>query len=139
KAAERFKDALKHWDHPAIHYNLALAQMNIDQPIEARSNLEAAMRFGAAPLQTKEKFDNAKAYLLLVDKTLADVEVSCEKSGAKVSIDGQQVFIAPGKYATKVKVGKHTIVGELEGHPTRINAPFIGPGDHFRIDLQLYT
>src|SRR2546423_895823 len=33
KAGDKYKEALKHWDHPAIHYNLALAQMNLDQPI----------------------------------------------------------------------------------------------------------
>jgi hypothetical protein len=139
KAADNYKEALKHWDHPAIHYNLALAQANLDQPVEAYENIQASMKFGEAPLQSKDKFDHAKEYLVLLEKQLADVEVSCLKTGAKVMIDGQQVFVAPGKYATKVKVGKHTFVGELEGHPTEVDAPFVGPGEHFRIELKLYT
>src|ERR1700733_7519084 len=50
------RDALKHWDHPAIHYNLALAQMELAQPIEAYDNLTTAIKYGDAPLQSKDKF-----------------------------------------------------------------------------------
>src|SRR5690349_4866887 len=35
KAAETYRSALTHWKHPAIYYNLALALMNLDNPIEA--------------------------------------------------------------------------------------------------------
>jgi len=139
KAAERYREALKHWDHPAIHYNLALAQMNLDQPIEAFDNLTAAVKFGEAPLQSKDKYDHAKDYLLLLEKELADVEVSCDKPGAKVSLDGKEVFVGPGKHGERVKVGKHTFVAEKQGYNARVNAPYIGPGEHFRIELKLYT
>ena len=37
------------------------------------------------------------------------------------------------------RVGKHTFVAEKHGYTTRINAPFIGPGENFRIELKLYT
>jgi hypothetical protein len=139
KAADSYRAALKHWDHPAIHYNLALALMNLDQPIGAYDNMLASVHFGEAPLQSKDKYDHAKDYLLLLQKQLADVTVVCNKTGAKVSIDGQQVFTAPGTYTGKVRVGKHTFVAELEGHPTRIDAPFVSPGENFRIELKLYT
>jgi hypothetical protein len=139
KAAENYKEALKHWDHPAVHYNLALAQMNLDQPVAAFDNLSAAIKFGEAPLQSKDKFDNAKGYMLLLDKQIAEVEVTCNKAGAKVSVDGQPVFTAPGTYKGRVRAGKHTFVAELEGHPTRIDAPYISPGAPWRIELKLYT
>jgi hypothetical protein len=139
KASESYRSALKHWDHPAIHYNLALAQMNLDQPIAAYDNMIAAIHYGEAPLQSRDKYDHAKDYLLLLQKQIADVTVVCKKTGAKVTIDGQLVFTAPGTYTGKVRVGKHTFVAELEGHPTRIDAPFISPGENFRIELQLYT
>jgi hypothetical protein len=38
-----------------------------------------------------------------------------------------------------VRVGKHTFVAEKAGYTTRINAPYVGPGEHFRIELKLYT
>ncbi|MDB4956160.1 MAG: hypothetical protein JWO36_3729 [Myxococcales bacterium] len=139
KAAEKYRDALKHWDHPAIHYNLALAEMNLDQPIQASEDFDASVRFGEAPLQSKDKFDNAKGYLLLLKNQIAEVEVTCNKTGAKVMVDSQLVFTAPGTYKGKVRAGKHTFVAELEGHPTRIDAPYISPGPPFRIELKLYT
>ena len=139
KAAEAYQQALTHWDHPAIHYNLALALMNLDQPIEASANFQVAVKFGEAPLQSKDKFDHAKDYILLLDKQIGEVEVTCQKVGTKVSVDGKEVFTAPGTYKGKVRAGKHTIVGTLEGHPTRVDAPYISPGAPFRIELKLYT
>ena len=37
KAADKYREALKSWDHPAIHYNLALALVNLDQPTSPRA------------------------------------------------------------------------------------------------------
>src|SRR5258706_5080503 len=34
QAAEKYREALRHWNHPGIHYNLALALLNLDQPVE---------------------------------------------------------------------------------------------------------
>lgn len=139
KASDAYKQALTHWDHPAIHYNLALAEMNLDQPIESQENFQLAVKFGDAPLQSKDKFDHAKDYILLLDKQIGEVEVTCQKAGTKVSVDGKEVFTAPGTWKGKVRAGKHTIVGTLEGHPTRVDAPYISPGAPFRIELKLYT
>jgi tetratricopeptide (TPR) repeat protein len=139
KAAEKYKDALTHWNHPAIHYNLALALMNLDQPIDAFENFQLAIKFGEAPLQSKDKFDNAKNYLVILSHAIGEVEVVCNKAGAKVAIDGKEVFTAPGVYRGKVKVGKHQIVATLEGHPTRVEATDIQPGPPFKIELHLYT
>ena len=139
KAADSYREALKHWDHPAIHYNLALAQMNLDQTIDAYDNMQAAVKFGEAPLQSKDKFDNAKQYVVLLEKQVATVSVACDKPGAKVSLDGKEVFVAPGKFETRVLTGKHQFVAEKQGYTTRINAPYIGPGEKFRIELKLFT
>src|SRR5262249_26329304 len=133
------REALKHWDHPAIHYNLALAEMNLDKTVEAYTDLQASVKFGDAPLQSKDKLDNAKGYMLALEKAIADVEGTCDKPGAKVTVDGQLAFVAPGAYKAKVRAGKHTFVAEKEGYTTHINAPYISPGAPFRIDLKLFT
>ncbi len=139
KAAELYREALKHWQHPAIHYNLALALLNLDQPIEVYDSLQKSIAFGAGPLE-KDKFEHAKEYMLLVEKQIAVVEVSCDKVGAHVSVDGNEVFVGPGKYGpAKVRAGKHTFVAVKEGYTTRINAPYISSGAPFRIELKLYT
>ena len=139
KAAEKYREALSHWNHPAIHYNMALALINLNQPIEVFDELTKAMACGPPALGDQEKFDRAKGYMTLVEGQLADVEVSCDKIGAKVSVDGKDVFVAPGKYTAKVRVGKHTFYADKEGYNARITAPYIGPGEHFRIELKVYT
>jgi hypothetical protein len=139
RAADQYRAALKHWDHPAIHYNLALALVNLDQPVDASEHLTLSVKFGEAPLQSKEKLDHARELQVLLDKEIADVEVSCDKKGAKVTVDGKEAFLAPGHFKTRVRVGRHTFVAEKQGYQTRINAPYIGPGEHFRIELKLFT
>jgi tetratricopeptide (TPR) repeat protein len=134
----RYREALHCWDHPAIHYNLALAQINLDQPIEVFEQLNEAIKYGSDPIG-QDKFDHAKEYLKLVAGQLADIEVSCSKPGAKIAVDGKEVFVAPGSYKAKVRVGKHTFFGDKEGYNARVIAPFIGPGETFRIELKLYT
>lgn len=138
KAAEKYREALKHWDHPAISYNLALALMNLDQPIEVYESLQKSVRFGVGPLE-KDKFEHANEYMVLVSQQLADIQVSCDKPGAKVSVDGKVVFQAPGTYKSRVRIGKHTFFAEKQGYTAHIGAPFIGPGEKFRIELKLYT
>jgi hypothetical protein len=138
QSVARYREALRCWDHPAIHYNLALALINLDQPIEVYEQLNEAIKYGSDPLD-EGKFEHAKEYLKLVAGLLADVEVSCDKRGAKVAVDGKEVFVAPGSFKAKVRVGKHTFYGEKEGYNARVTAPFIGPGETFRIELKLYT
>src|SRR3954447_1752127 len=45
-ALVKYRDALKLWDPPAIRYNAAVALINLDQPLAADVELDAAMRFG---------------------------------------------------------------------------------------------
>ena len=138
RASETYRKALESWPHPAIHYNLALAQMNLDQPIEAYENFQKATVYGDAPLE-KDKLEHAREYMLLLGKQIATIQVSCDKFGAKVSVDGKEVFIAPGSFKARVRIGRHTFVADKKGYQTRITAPFIGPGETFRIELKLYT
>ena len=130
KAAERFKDALKHWDHPAIHYNLALALFKMDQPIEVARHLAKSIAYGPTPLDP-DKFEHAKELLEAVSKQIADVEITCDKAGAEIIVDNQKVLDAPGTYKDKIKEGKHTFVCRKPGSITHIKTPKILGGEHF--------
>lgn len=136
--AEKYKEALTHWDHPAIHYNLVLALLNLDQPIEVYQHLQKAMQYGAAPLGD-DKFQQAKAYMTLVEKQLARVDIRCELDGAKVVMDGRPLFTAPGHYQELVRAGPHTIVATREGYLTRETSPSLAPGKTTSLDLVLYS
>ena len=142
-AAKLYREALAHWDHPAINYNMALALLNLDQPIEVYDRLTAAIKFGTGPLE-KDKYEHAKEYILLVKQQIAEVEVTCGKPGAKVSVDGKEVFtVGPkgenGFFKGRVRIGKHTFIAEKPGYNAEAEVPFIGPGEVFRIELKLYT
>ncbi len=138
KAAEQYRQALASWDHPAIHYNLALALLNLDQPIEVREHLEAAMRYGAAPLDA-EKLENARAYKTLVEKQLAWVEITCETPGASVVLDGRPLFVGPGRSSGWVRAGPHTLVATGEGYLTQDQSRTLSPGERVTLDLKLFT
>lgn len=143
KAVDTYHEALKYWDHPAIHFNMALALTKLDRPLEVEVSLQKAIAFGPAPLETQDKFEHAKEYLLLNAKQLAWIDVSCDKLGAKVSIDGRDAFVVepgkPNRHEQRVVVGRHTIVAEKTGYNAQVDAPYIEPGQHFRIELKLYT
>lgn len=138
KAAEKYREALALWDHPAIHYNLALALLNLDQPLEVHEHLMAAMKYGVAPLDS-EKMEHARTYKGLVEKQLARVEITCDEPGATVSLDGQVVFTAPGRYEGLVRPGAHTFVASKEGSaPTNLSRT-LPAAEKTTVALKLYT
>ncbi len=137
-AADKYKEALKHWDHPAIHYNLALALFKMDQPIEVVRHLQKAIQYGPAPLDA-DKFAHAQELLSVESKLLADVEVTCNKPGAEIIVDNKKVLDAPGTYKDKINAGQHTFVCRKPGSITHIKTPKILGGENFRVELKLHS
>ncbi len=138
RAAAKYREALKHWDHPAIHYNLSLALLNLDQPIEVHEHLVAALRYGPVPLDP-EKFEHARGYKNLLEKQLAWVEIICDVPGASVVMDGKPLFTGPGRFEGLVRAGPHTIAATREGYlPTNLNSA-LAPGEKSTLDLKMFT
>lgn len=137
-AAARYRDALQHWDHPAIHYNLVLALLNLDQPVETYEHIEAAMRFGPAALDA-EKFEQARAYKAIFEKQISRVDISCEVKGAVVKMDGRDLFVGPGRYKGMVRAGPHTVLASAEGYITNEISRALPAGEVTTIELRLYT
>jgi tetratricopeptide (TPR) repeat protein len=137
KAAEKYRAALTHWDNPAIHFNLALALINLDQPVEVYKHLEKALQYGAAPLGP-EKAEHARSYRSLIEKQLARVVIVCQVSGAAVTLDGNPLFTGPGRYEDVVRAGPHTVVARrADSFPTE-QTRTLPPGEVTTIDLKLY-
>jgi tetratricopeptide (TPR) repeat protein len=137
-AIGKYRQALALWDHPAIHYNLALALLNLDQPLEVHEHLVAATKYGAAPLDT-EKLEHARAYKGLIEKQLARVEIVCEEPGASVVMDGRPLFQAPGRFEGLVRAGPHTITASKEGHLTNSQSRALPAGEKTSVELKLFT
>lgn len=137
KAASTYKEALQVWDHPAIHYNLALALVNLDQPLEVHEHLTAALKFGPAPLDD-DKFQQAQRYLALIERQLTKITVSCSFSGAQVKLDGRPLFVAPGTWEGQVRAGPHTLTASQEGLLSDERSVVLAGGDSKRFDLKVY-
>jgi hypothetical protein len=137
-AAKVYRQALTEWDHPGIHYNLALALLNMDQPVEVYQHLESAIKFGAEPLDP-EKLEHAKSYLRLIEKQVASVDIRCDVEGAEVTLDGQSLFRAPGRYQNLVRAGTHTITASKRGFTTTSRTEILGYEKRTTLNLKLYT
>jgi hypothetical protein len=138
KAAEKYREALKHWDHPAIHYNLALALVNLDQPIQLYQALEKAMQYGPAPID-EDKFERAKNLKTLTEKQLAHVEYSVDVQGAVLVFDGKEVFTGPGTWKELVPAGEHAVLARADGYvTTQFQAKILG-GELAKQDIEMFT
>ena len=138
EAVNQYRRALQHWNHPAIHYNLALALMNLDRPVEVHKHLVSAMQHGPEPLDTG-RYEHALGYKALIEKQLAWLEVSCDVPGATVTMNGQPLFSAPGQFRGLVRPGMHSLVALKEGFLSTEKGQPVMPGETVRLNLKLYT
>src|SRR5687768_13839950 len=99
-AAEKYRAALQLWPHnPAINYNLAMALLNLDSPLELYKALGKAVKYGVEGMGgSQTKFDKAQSELEKAEKRLARVKLTCTQPGVVVQLDGNQVIACPGTY-----------------------------------------
>ncbi|MBL8958189.1 MAG: hypothetical protein JNK82_45875 [Myxococcaceae bacterium] len=138
RAVAKYREALGHWDHPAIHYNLALALLNLDQPVETHEAFDRALKYGAAPLDA-DKFEQANRYKALLEKQLAGVDIRCNMEGATVKLDGKVLYVAPGRYTGLTTAGPHSIVATKEGYITNELSLPLPAGETKVFELNLMT
>jgi hypothetical protein len=136
EAAARYREAIAIWDHPAFHFNLAMAQRALDQPIEAHRSLGLATRHGPAALG-QSKFEHAERMRALLEEQLGHVEVICEEAGAEVTLDGEPLFTGPGARTVLVRPGPHQLVARKAGRIPATEPIAPAPGEHVRVELSL--
>lgn len=137
-AAEAYDAALLYWNHPNIHFNLALALINLDRPLEVREHLVAAMRYGPWPLKP-QRFEHAKKYMALLEQHLAHVAVRCDVAGAAVTMDGEELLAPPGVTERWTKPGYHVIAATKAGFVANQVERMFEPGSKTTLDLRLGT
>lgn len=137
-AAQKYAEALSDWDHPGIHYNLALALINLDRPLEVREHLKRATAFGTGPLD-QSRFDHAQSYLKLIEQQLTPLTVQCDVPDAVVLFDDRQLFRGPGRFEGFVLPGEHIIRANKPGFETTVYQRTLLPGKPTRLHLGLYT
>ncbi len=128
QGAEKYRAALALWDHPAFHFNLSVAQMNLDQIIAAHEGFGKARAHGPRPIG-QDKYEQAQYYLNVLGNQLAEVDVVCNEPGAAVAMDGRPLFRGPGTERVRVRPGRHRIEANKPGMEADIREIVLSPGD----------
>jgi hypothetical protein len=136
RAVEKYAEALDKWKHPAFYFNLAIAQINLGQWLEARESLELAMKYGPAPLRT-DRFEEARKQLVEVQRHLARIRVSCPTQGAEVTLDAATLFTGPGQREVWVTARAHEVTAKKADYTTQARRVAVAPGAQETVELTL--
>src|SRR6185312_11627208 len=93
-AVESYRQALTHWDHPAIHYDMALALQTLNRPLELREHLTAALRYDGRLLD-EGKRNRVQQLKTVVEQQLAKLEIICDVPDAKVVMGEETLCSTP--------------------------------------------
>ena len=131
EAVAKYEEALQLWPHPAFHYNLAVAQVNLAQPLIAYRHFVEACSQGPELLGA-EKYEEGRNYIKLLESQLTELTIACEAPGAVVSLDGERLFVGPGEHTRMVSPGVRQLVVELPGGIPYTRQLALAPGKAFR-------
>jgi len=120
-AAKKYRAALRIWNHPRIHGNLATALINLDEPLEAHRHLRESLRYGKLPF-VPHVYQQLLTNRRLLLAQLARVEVRCAAATATVTMNGRNMYRCPGSDSHLVKKGKHQLVARKKGFLTFAHA-----------------
>lgn len=136
RAAEKYLAALSRWKHPAFYFNLALAQLNLGQEVEAHENLKQAIRQGEEPLGA-DQFHEAQRQLAELEHLLGRIRVRCPTAGAEVTLDGAPVFTGPGSHEAWIKPKAHEVSARRPNYLSKASRVTVRSGELTSVDLQL--
>lgn len=138
EAADRYRAALAHWQHPAIHLNLAKALILLQRPVEAVNSLRVAVQHPEAH-DSPEQYDWARESLERLEAQLVEITVTCADEGAEVTVDGVRLFEAPGRGSAHFLPGQHVVVAEKRGYvavPVRL---VLAPGERASVRVSMMS
>ncbi|HEX4421980.1 MAG TPA: hypothetical protein VH165_28905, partial [Kofleriaceae bacterium] len=138
RAAEQYTGALTHWKHPSIYFNLALVQLSLGEDVEARASFELALKYGEGPLGT-EWFQTAQKKLAQLAQTLGKIRITCQTTGAEVSLDGVLLFTGPGSYEGWAKATAHEVTARKPEYLSQARRLTVASGETKSLDLNLVT
>lgn len=138
RAAEKYLAALRMWKHPAFYFNLALAQLNLGQEVEAHDSLERALNYGGEPLGAGQ-YEEAQKQLQEVERQLGRIRVTCSTTGAEVTLDGATLFTGPGSYEGWVTAKDHELTAKKLNYLPQARRVTVSPAKLQTVDLRLVT
>jgi hypothetical protein len=115
-ALEQYRLAIRVWDHPAIRANMVVCLINLGRPLEAYESALLALVYGPAPLDKPEVYAETLNYRKLLEGQIATLQLSCTGSGARVTLDGQDLLACPGRSTRRLLAGRHQLVARGRGY-----------------------
>ena len=137
QAAEKYQEALALWPHPAFHFNLALAQLNLVQPVEAYESFGQALAHAPDGI-AEDKQRLAQDYRQRLEQQLGRIEVTCQQPGAAVTMDGRPLFTAPGRWEGVMLPGEHQILASADGFIPAAERVVVSAGERSAVALVLH-
>ncbi len=139
EALAKYREALAHWDHPRIHYHVALALVQLgDDPVAAYDSVEQALRYDGKALKP-DQLERARDYKLLLRRQLVQIEVSSEQADVEVKFDGKVLVLGPGTAKRLVTPGTYQITASKRGYLTVNRSILLLPGQDKQVALALFT
>lgn len=126
-AEARYREALAHWEHPSIHYHLAIVLISLDRPIDAYGSVLASLRHDGAALHDHERMQ-ALQYKVMLQQRLATLHVENVEPGSVLMLDGERLLVGAGRRARLVLAGEHQVVVRKPGHATWTDSLKLPPG-----------
>src|SRR4029079_3372530 len=106
------------------------------QWLEAREDLEQAMKYGPAPLRA-DRFEAAKKQLVEVERHLGRIRVSCPTPGAEVTLDAVTLFTGPGEREVWVTARAHEVTAKKPEYAPQARRVTAAPGAQESVELSL--
>jgi tetratricopeptide (TPR) repeat protein len=129
QALAKYKEAIGHWDHPEVRFNMAVCLIKLDQPLEAKDNLERSLKYGARALSGDDRYQQGLTYRKLLDARLASIEISCREPGMQVTLDGKFLLAGPAIMEKIVLPGEHQLVAMEVGFLTATRSLVLVAGE----------
>lgn len=126
-ARDYYLQALERWDHPDIHFHLALVFQQLEQPLRVYRHIQRIHTWGKDALEPDQRtFLRDLEQTLMRDK-LAVIAVQNDQPDSRISIDGVLVehddgqlreVVNPGRRVIEIyKVGYHPVISRLTLFP----------------------
>lgn len=128
EAAESYRAALQHWNHPQIHADLGMVLAHAEDFEEALEHLETALRH-ASVLEPQQRKQAGEKRQELLEEEFAELVVRCHTKSLRVWLSGTDAEL-PCRTQTSYTVlaGDRTLVFAPADAPAVDRAVFLQPG-----------
>lgn len=108
------RKALKHWNHPRIHFYIADTLLNLDRIVAAYEHIVLALGHGEAGLEAEE-YQKARLYERQLRRQIAILTVVCSEPDANVKLNGKPLSVGRASITLYLLPGEHELQARKRG------------------------